>query len=93
MATLERRKFLRSSLALSALPLLGFPGKATMPVEFDPENNRFKLSLNSYSFNAPLRSGTTTLDAVVEFCAAQGFDAVDLTGYYFPGYPEVPTDE
>ena len=35
----------------------------------------------------------TNLEEVVEFCAAQGFDALDPTGYYFPGYPEVPSDE
>jgi sugar phosphate isomerase/epimerase len=91
MATLKRRKFLQSSLALSASPFLGFTGKA---VNLDKTvNNRFKISLNAYSFNTPLRSGKTNLEAVIEFCAAQGFDAADLTGYYFPGYPEVPSDE
>ena len=59
----------------------------------NPQNNRFKLSLNAYSFNAPLRSGKTNLNEVIEFCASAGFDAVDLTGYYFPGYPEPPADE
>ena len=34
-----------------------------------------------------------SLDDLLDFCAVQGFDAVDLTGYYFPGYPAVPTDE
>jgi sugar phosphate isomerase/epimerase len=29
---------------------------------------------------------------LLEFCSATGFDAVDLTGYYFPGYPSVPSD-
>ena len=93
MAALERRKFLQSSIALSALPFAGFPGMATPSRIVDTINNRFKISLNAYSFNAPLRSGKTTLRDMIEFCAAQGFDAADLTGYYFPGYPEVPSDE
>lgn len=93
MSTLKRRKFLQSSLTLSALPLIGFTWKEEASDEFEPTNNRFKISLNAYSFNTPLRNGTTNLHSVIEFCAAQGFDAVDLTGYYFPGYPEVPPDE
>jgi sugar phosphate isomerase/epimerase len=64
-----------------------------IPARSESSNNRFKISLNAYSFNALLRSGKTTLNDVIEFCAAQGFDAADLTGYYFPGYPEVPSEE
>jgi sugar phosphate isomerase/epimerase len=30
---------------------------------------------------------------ICDFCAEQGFDAVDLTGYFFPGYPGVPSDD
>ncbi|HLL43508.1 MAG TPA: sugar phosphate isomerase/epimerase family protein [Segetibacter sp.] len=33
-----------------------------------------------------------TLDDLLDFCAANDFDAVDLTAYYFPGYPAVPED-
>ncbi len=33
------------------------------------------------------------LDDLLEFCATNNFDAVDLTAYYFPGYPNVPTDD
>lgn len=54
---------------------------------------KLKLSCNLYSFNGPLTSGAMTLESVIEFCAQQGFDAVDPTGYYFPGYPEVPPEE
>lgn len=59
--------------------------------ESNPQN--LKLSLNAYSFDKPLRAGTMTIDDLLDFCAKTGFDGVDLTGYYFPGYPEVPTDE
>jgi len=48
---------------------------------------RLKLSLNAYSFNGPWRAGTMTLDDVIRFCAEQGVDGLDATGYYMPGYP------
>lgn len=54
---------------------------------------RLKTSLNAYSFNKPLTSGAMNLDQLIEFCAQNQIDAVDLTAYYFPGYPEVPSDE
>jgi len=53
---------------------------------------KIKLSCNLYSFNAPLRSGELSLEQAIDFCAELGFDAVDPTGYYFPGHPEPPSD-
>jgi sugar phosphate isomerase/epimerase len=53
---------------------------------------KLKTSLNVYSFNALLREGTIDLFDVLDFCAEYDFDAIDPTGYYFPGYPEVPAD-
>ena len=29
---------------------------------------------------------------LVEFCAKHDFDGFDPTGYFFPGYPTVPSD-
>jgi len=52
-----------------------------------------KTSLNAYSFNKSLMSGEMNLDDLLEYCANNQFDAVDITAYYFPGYPKVPTDE
>jgi sugar phosphate isomerase/epimerase len=52
-----------------------------------------KLTLNAYCFDKPLRAGTMTLEDVVIFCAENGFEALDATGYYFPGYPKAPSDE
>jgi sugar phosphate isomerase/epimerase len=54
---------------------------------------KLKLALNAYSFDKPLRAGTMTLDDVIHFCAQHRVDALDATGYYFPGYPKVPSDE
>lgn len=51
-----------------------------------------KTSLNAFSFNKPLLEGSMSLDDMFSFCAEKGFAAVDITAYYFPGYPEVPPD-
>ncbi len=58
-----------------------------------------RLALNAYSFNDVLtgnrqadKQATLTLPELLDWCASQNIEAVDLTGYYFPGYPEVPTD-
>jgi len=59
----------------------------------DPFSHKFKISLNVYSFNNPLRAGEIDLFDVLDFCAKYNFDAIDPTGYYFPGYPEVPSDD
>jgi sugar phosphate isomerase/epimerase len=59
---------------------------------------RLKISLNAYSFNgmltAPSAGGkpARTLFDVLDFCARENFDGIDPTGYYFPGYPNVPPD-
>ncbi|MBK5209899.1 MAG: sugar phosphate isomerase/epimerase, partial [Flavobacteriaceae bacterium] len=58
-----------------------------------------KIGLNAYSFTKPLmnnvrgRDGGITLFDLIDWTAAQEFDAIDLTAYFFPGYPEVPSDE
>lgn len=92
MPYVDRRKFLRNSALLSALPFAGLSFESASPAPAK-DDTRFKISLNAYSFNAPLRAGKTNLLEVIDFCAANGFEAADLTGYYFPGYPEIPTDE
>lgn len=92
-----RRDFLKTIAALPALTLIDSISSA-MP-SFPQEKvgrvggPKLKTSLNAYSFNDPLTKGTMTLDELLEYCAEQGFDGVDITGYYFRGYPEVPTDE
>lgn len=52
-----------------------------------------RVSLNAYSFNKPLLDGTMSLEDMFVFCGSEGFAAVDITAYYFPGYPKVPADE
>jgi sugar phosphate isomerase/epimerase len=55
--------------------------------------HKFKISLNLYSFNQLLMKGTIDLFDMLNFCAEYNFDAIDPTGYYFPGYPEVPPED
>lgn len=57
------------------------------------KNKNIKISLNAYSFNRYLQSGETTLEELLMYCSDLHFDALDPTGYYFPGYPDVPGDE
>lgn len=54
----------------------------------------YTVSLNCYSFNSQLSgaSPAMTLADAIDFCAAHKFDAIDPQGYYFPGYPTVPSD-
>ncbi len=58
-----------------------------------PTKSKLKTSLNAFSFNEPLMAKTMNLDDLLDYCATQNFDGVDLTGYYFPNYPQVPSDE
>ena len=83
---LPRRRFFTQSLGLAAASL----APAGVPRE---PGVKLKLALNAYSFDKPLRAHTMTLDDVVHFCAQHRVDALDATGYYFPGYPKVPSDE
>jgi sugar phosphate isomerase/epimerase len=54
---------------------------------------KLKLGLNAYSFDKQLKAASMTLADAVHFCAQHAVDAIDTTGYYFPGYPKVPTDD
>jgi sugar phosphate isomerase/epimerase len=83
---LTRRQFFPLAAA-AALPM-GLQGG---PVKRLP-GTKIKIGLNAYSFNRPLMAGKMTVADVVTYCAKQKIDGVDMTGYYFPGYPKVPDD-
>lgn len=89
----SRRRFIKilasAPLIACGLPALSNPGESVSK-KF---GHNFKISLNVYSFNQLLRDGKIDLFDVLDFCAEYNFDAIDPTGYYFPGYPEVPSDE
>ncbi len=92
----KRRNFLKalmgSALITFIILLSSQTTKSQQKIE-RPGGSKLKISLNSYSFNEPLRNGSITLSTLLDICAINGFDAVDLTGYYFPGYPAVPPDD
>jgi sugar phosphate isomerase/epimerase len=100
--TTSRRAFLKT---VSTLPLATALGGGLLPAPAAsaftppprPGGPKLKLSLNAFSFNSLLldhlagKPGLSLLE-LLDFCAEQDFEAIDPTGYYFPGYPEVPTD-
>jgi sugar phosphate isomerase/epimerase len=93
---IPRRHFIQGlgGLAAAAAAYLALPRAAQADTRVvRTAGQRLKLSLNAYSFNGPLRAGTMTLDDVIRFCAEQGVDGLDATGYYMPGYPKVPDDD
>lgn len=54
---------------------------------------KLKMSLNDYSFNAPLSKRTMTVFDLLDYCSKIGFEAVDITAYYFLPYPNIPSNE
>lgn len=85
----------------------GGGGKATLPESkfelkrhFDVPGAYVKPALNAYSFSKELnnyikgRGGNEmTLFDLIDFCAMHKIDALDATGYFFVGWPDVPTDD
>ena len=89
---MNRRELLES---VSLIPLAGAAAFGQKPAK---RQQALKVSLNAYSFNKLLndnirgRGEGVTLLQLVDFCAKHKFDGIDPTGYFFPGYPERPTD-
>jgi sugar phosphate isomerase/epimerase len=93
--SMKRRSFLKYALcsaSIGSISVVRGAAESRSPIK-RVGGPKLKLSCNLYSFNEPLTRGDMTLDQVLEFCARTGFDAVDPTAYYFPGYPKVPRDE
>src|ERR1041384_3857563 len=101
--THNRREFLQRS---AAVPLVALGGSVLSSVALpaaEPIKRiggpKLKIGLNAYSFTKALndqikgRGKGMTLFDLLDFCAEQNFDAIDATGYFFPGYPEPPSDE
>ncbi len=98
MPAAPRRDFLKQSAWLS-LAALGLTARAAEPPA-KGKVSRLYTSLNAYSFYVELNLGlkepghpkAMTLSQLLNFAAEAGFDAVDLTGYFFAGYPKAPSD-
>ena len=91
-AAFHRRKFLTSVMGIPAAGMLmSADAKDEYKKKFPAKG--LKTSLNAYSFNKPLTDGSMSIAELIEFCSATGFDGVDITAYYFKGYPEIPPDD
>jgi len=92
------RRLFTQSLAVAGIGSVGMPLFASEKsaggyLSQASYSEKLKISLNAFSFDKPLHAGTMTISDLLDYCARIGFDGVDLTGYYFPGYPAIPTDE
>ena len=93
-----RRNFIKSFLSLPLFTVTGAllansEATAAQARNVNGGKSKLKMSLNAFSFNAPLAEKKMTLDELLETCAEIGFEGVNITAYYFPGYPNVPSDE
>jgi sugar phosphate isomerase/epimerase len=95
---MRRQQFIQRLIAGGMLPILTGP-VTTMAAGVNAGISNtalhpgLKLSLNAYSFNDLLIKQSLTPGQLLDFCARQNFEAIDMTGYYFKGYPGIPPDE
>ena len=96
-----RRDFIKHAGLLPLSMAAGSVAVATPPQPFRPFLSwrvQAEAWTHAFSFNQLLLDGLQgkkpglSLLELVEFCARHDFDAIDPTGYYFPGYPGVPDD-
>jgi sugar phosphate isomerase/epimerase len=93
-----RRDFVKTTALLPLLATVGYPGNCSASTikTVTPGKSKIKLSLNAWSYYVQLNKhlqgeeGGMSLFDMCDECARLDFDAVDPTGYFFPGYPEVP---
>src|SRR5579883_1778143 len=85
-AMLHRRRLLQAAL--------GAPFAAWADGQVTRHSGvHLKIALNAYSFDRMLKDGSMTLAQAVDYCAEHNLEGLDATGYYFPGYPQAPSDE
>ena len=101
--TSSRRTFLQRAsllpLAAAGVASLGsLTATAREPIKRGGQA-RIRIALNAYSFSKLLNDhvkgrgdGVSLLD-LLDYCAKHEFEALDPTGYFFPGYPKVPADD
>jgi sugar phosphate isomerase/epimerase len=100
ISTLLRKVLLRFAIAAVFLSCISPIASMAQNIEAQKSQSQIKLALNAYSFNDLLtgkgqkdNKPVLTLSELLDWCATQNINAMDLTGYYFPGYPDVPADE
>ena len=90
---LHRRNFLSSMIAIPAAGMMADAALQESGKKKKEKRLGLKISLNAYSFNKSLIEGSFSVNELIDYCSNTGFDGVDLTAYYFKGYPQVPTDD
>jgi sugar phosphate isomerase/epimerase len=90
---------LLASLLVSCLPQAVGEGAATEAQATGTSSAPITLGLNAYSFSDLLMARDHrdnqqlfTLFNLLDWCQGQGIQALDPTAYFFPTYPEVPSD-
>lgn len=93
---INRRHFLRFA---TLSPFVSVSAQAAYSPLQSTGRARFTPTLNAYSFleqlNANIADSSKGIDlfGVCDFCVKHDIEAVDLTGYFFPGYPKAPSDD
>ncbi len=94
----NRRELLQRAGLLPLAGLAALTAKAEVHPVIRSGSTMLKTSLNAFSFskllNLKMKNGKEGIDLfdLVDFCAKQNIDGIDATGYFFPGFPEVPPD-
>lgn len=96
----KRRSFLKKAVLLPLGTAVASSQKLNAADDETPnarrESAKIKLSVNAWSYYIQLNrhlkgeSGGMSLFDLLEECARLEVDAVDPTGYFFPGYPSRP---
>jgi len=91
----HRRAFLSSMIGIPAIASAGIlrESHSISAKKLPLSSHGLKTSLNAFSFNDPLTNGAMNVSDLLDYCALTGFEGVDITGYYFKDYPQVPSDE
>lgn len=101
--TVTRRQFLTTTALLplaATVPISTARGASVLALEPIKRTGgpSLKPALNIYSFlealNENKKDAAKGIDlfGVCDFCARLNIEAMDMTGYFFPEYPKVPTD-
>jgi sugar phosphate isomerase/epimerase len=98
----DRRSFISRAalLPLGGAVASGFGAVASAQTPIKRTGGvKYKFGLNAYSFTKLLndnikgRGKGISLLELIDYAAEQNFDAIDPTGYFFPGYPKPPADK
>lgn len=91
---------INSTFSISIITLFLATNSCTGPKEEDSCQDQITLSVNAYSFADLLSAKSArnneqvfTLFNLLDWCASKNIKALDPTGYFFPTYPEPPSDE